>query len=362
MKFVIPIENQFHWDTVPRNKDLKLKVDYHCNAPSRKLLIDWKGDCFVCGCELWLPISVGKITDFERLEDVWASPTAQALQQSIDRKTFDNCAVTRCGVMHYDMVETEYTISINIDESCNLHCPSCRTAPVMITSGSRHEEKLVWVNHLVDMLEQFEQPCRIIMSGNGDPLASSIMRPLLHRYKPREKQWIKLFTNGLLLRKQLTDNPVTAHIDEYLISIDAGSPEVYEQVRLGGRWEQLIDNFIFLKDHIPPTDSEGSHHNVSLTMVMQKNNYLDMKNFCKLCLYFGFVGSITKLEDWGTWQDFSEHDVLNPTHSEHTTAAQFLRETYDEYSYHIFFHSALQQFLGVNQHVNPTDNHTSVKV
>jgi MoaA/NifB/PqqE/SkfB family radical SAM enzyme len=232
----------------------------------------------------------------------------------------------------------------------------------MITSGSRHEEKLVWVNHLVDMLEQFEQPCRIIMSGNGDPLASSIMRPLLHRYKPRENQWIKLFTNGLLLRKQLTDNPVTAHIDEYLISIDAGSPEVYEQVRLGGRWEQLIDNFIFLKDHIPPTDSEGSHHNVSLTMVMQKNNYLDMKNFCKLCLYFGFVGSITKLEDWGTWQDFSEHDVLNPTHSEHTTAAQFLRETYDEYSYHIFFHSALQQFLGVDQHVNPTDNHTSVKV
>jgi MoaA/NifB/PqqE/SkfB family radical SAM enzyme len=93
----------------------------------------------------------------------------------------------------------------------------------MITGGDKYEEKLAWVNHLVDMLEQFDQPCRIIMSGNGDPLASSIMRPLLHRYKPREKQWIKLFTNGLLLRKQLTDNPVTAHIDEYLISIDAGS-------------------------------------------------------------------------------------------------------------------------------------------
>lgn len=360
MKFVIPIENQFHWDTVPRNKDLKLKVDYHCNAPSRKLLVDWKGDCFVCGCELWLPISVGKITDFKRLEDVWASPTAQALQQSIDRKTFDNCAVTRCGVMHYDMIETEYTISINIDESCNLRCPSCRTDAVMITSGDKHEEKLAWANHLVDLLEQFEQPCRIIMSGNGDPLASSIMRPLLHRYKPREKQWIKLFTNGLLLRKQLTDNPVLAHIDEYLISIDAGSAEVYEQVRLGGRWEQLMDNFAFLKEHTRHRD--GSNHNVALTMVMQKNNYRDMKNFCELCIQYGFLGSITKLEDWGTWRDFSEHDVLNAKHAEHQAAAEFLQETYNEYSYHVFFHSALQQLLGVNQQVNPTDNETSVKV
>jgi MoaA/NifB/PqqE/SkfB family radical SAM enzyme len=197
------------------------------------------------------------------------------------------------------------------------------------------------------------------MSGNGDPLASSIMRPLLHRYKPREKQWIKLFTNGLLLRKQLTDNPVIAHIDEYLISIDAGSADVYEQVRLGGRWEQLMDNFAFLKENTRHQD--GSNHNVALTMVMQKNNYRDMKNFCKLCLEFGFIGSITKLEDWGTWRNFSEHDVLNVEHDEHTAAAEFLRETYDEYSYHIFFHSALQQFLGVDQNVNPTDNHSTIK-
>jgi molybdenum cofactor biosynthesis enzyme MoaA len=361
MKFVIPIENQFHWDTVPRNKELKLQVDHHCNAPSRRLLIDWKGDCFVCGCELWLPISVGKITDFERLEDVWSSPTAQALQQSIDNRTFDNCAVTRCGVMHYDMIETEYTISINIDESCNLRCPSCRTDAVMITSGDKHEEKLAWANHLVDMLEQFEQPCRIIMSGNGDPLASSVMRPLLHRYRPRPNQWIKLFTNGLLIRKQLTDNPVLAHIDEYLISIDAGSAEVYEQIRLGGRWDLLLDNFKFLKEHTQHKNL-GNNHNVALTMVMQKNNYNDMKNFCELCVQFGFLGSITKLEDWGTWQDFITHDVLNPAHPEHDKAAQALKSVYEEYSHCIFFHSALQQFLGVNQQVNPTDNHTSIKV
>lgn len=360
MKFVIPIANQHAYDAIPRNKDLKLTVDHHCNAPSRKLLVDWKGDCFVCGCELWLPISVGKITDFERLEDVWASPAAQALQQSIDDRTFDNCAVTRCGIIHYDMIETEYTISINIDESCNLRCPSCRTDAVMINSGNKYEEKLAWANHLVGLLEQFDQPCRIIMSGNGDPLASNIMRPLLHRYRPKKNQWIKLFTNGLLIRKQLTDNPVLAHIDEYLISIDAGSAEVYEQVRLGGKWNLLLDNFKFLKENT--RHRNGKNHNVSLTMVMQKNNYHDMKNFCELCVQFGFLGSITKLEDWGTWTDFASHDVLSPAHPEHAAAALALESVYNEYSHYIFFHSALQQFLGVNQQVNPTDNPTSVKV
>lgn len=340
---IIPIKNQWSWDHIPRNRDLKLQIPYRCNAPSRHLLIDLDGECFVCGCEAWLPISIGKITDFDRLEDIWLHPVAQKLQSDIDGGTFDNCAVSRCGVQHRDLIQQEYTISINIDQSCNLRCPSCRSDAIMITNGIEHHSKLHRAEHLVRLLENFDQPCRIIMSGNGDPLASTIMRPLVHNFIPKSNQWIKLFTNGLLLRKQLTDNPVIERINEYLISIDAGSKDVYEKVRLGGKWDVLLDNFEFLQQHARP----GAQ--VVITMVMQRDNYLDMKNFCQVALDHGFVGTITKLEDWGSWGNkFTEHDVLNADHPEYGQAVHELQSTYDQYKGKIWFAAGLLQELGIN--------------
>jgi pyruvate-formate lyase-activating enzyme len=307
---------------MPRNRDLKLKIKNRCNAPSKTLLVDMHGNCFVCGCESWLPITVGVITDFASLDDVWDHPVAKKLQGDIDSGLFDNCAVTRCGIQHGDLIQEEYTISINLDPSCNLRCPSCRTEALMITSGPVYEERLAMTNHLVDLLEKFDKPCRIIMSGNGDPLASAIMRPLVHRFRPKQNQFIKLFTNGLLLRKQLTDNPVVAHINEYLMSIDAGSKEVYEKVRLGGQWDQLIDNFEFLKENAHP-DAQ-----IAVTMVIQKDNWHDIENFFLLALKYGFHGSITKLEDWSTWKDFADHDVLNPAHPEYAEVIAELNRCY----------------------------------
>jgi MoaA/NifB/PqqE/SkfB family radical SAM enzyme len=310
--------------------------------PSTTLLVDWKGDCFVCDCEAWLPVSVGKITDFQRLEDVWASPTALALQQDINDRKYSHCAVERCGIMSRNIgSSTRYTVSINIDESCNLYCPSCRSQKIMITSGPVYDEKLSQVNHLVTLLEHFDQPVKIIMSGNGDVMASSIMRPLIHRFRPGPKQKIKLFTNGLLLKKQLTDNPVLDHVNEYLLSIDAGSKAVYEQVRLGGRWENLLDNLDFLKQQALPRRAS-----VALTFVVQKSNYTDMKNFAELCIQYGFDGGFTKLEDWGTWNNFSEHNVIgNSTHHDHDAAIQCLKAAYKMYSGRIQFDSALTQLV-----------------
>jgi MoaA/NifB/PqqE/SkfB family radical SAM enzyme len=340
---IIPIKNQWSWDHIPRNRDLKLQIPYKCNAPSRHLLIDLNGECFVCGCEAWLPISIGKITDFDRLEDIWAHPVAQRLQADINAGTFDNCAVTRCGVQQTNLLDKEYTITINIDQSCNLRCPSCRSEAIMITGGDQHTNKLHMAKHIVSLLENFDKPCRVIMSGNGDVLASSIMRPLLHNFMPKPNQWIKLFTNGLLLRKQLTDNPVIERINEYLISIDAGSKEVYEKVRLGGNWNILLDNFKFLQQNAKPNAQ------IVITMVLQRDNYHDMKNFCRVVLEHGFIGNITKLEDWGSWgSKFVEHDVLNTAHPENSQAIHELQSVYDQYKGKIWFASGLLQELNIH--------------
>lgn len=337
--FVIPIANQHSYRSIPRNGDLRLTINNRCNVPSHTLLVDWKGDCFVCSCEAWLPISAGNILDVRSLNDFWSMGVPAELQRDIDQKRFTHCAVDRCGILNHSIEEKIYTISINIDASCNLICPSCRRESIMLESGVEYDLKLKQVNHLVDLLEEFNQPCRIVMSGNGDPLASPIMRPLLHRFKPSPNQQIRLFTNGLLLEKQLRNNPIVDNIDQYFISVDAGTADVYEQVRKPGKHSILLKNFDFLKELIDITGA-----GVLLMFVLQQANYHDMEAFAELCIRYGFNGVINRLEDWGTWDSFNNQDVIgNVHHPEHIKSLNELKRIYSLYAQRIQFNASLIQ-------------------
>lgn len=336
---IIPIANQHAYHSIPRNRDLGLKIDHWCNAPSKQLVVDWKGDCFVCGCEAWLPISVGNIEDFERLDHIWSSFTAQTLQQDINDGKFTHCAVDRCGIVNGDKIDTQHVISINIDESCNLACPSCRSQPILINSGAEYNSKLQQVYHLMNLLQQFKEPCHIVMSGNGDPLASAIMRPLIREFRPATNQTIRLFTNGLLMEKQLDDSPILDHITQYFISIDAGSAAVYHDVRRPGNWNVLMRNLEWLKQTKQRTGAE-----VLLKFVLQQANHKDIQNFCRLCVDLGFNGVVNRLEDWGTWPTFNQQDVVgNTAHPEHGAAIENLRKAHGLYADQIQFNSSLIQ-------------------
>lgn len=320
---IIPIANQHSYNSIPRNRDLKLDIKNRCNWPHYTLLVDHAGHCFICQCEAWLPISVGHIRDFERLEDVWDNQIARDLQYDITSKKFTHCAVDRCGIVDHDNILDQYTVYINIDPSCNLACPSCRSEAIMISQGLDYQRRLADVEHLVTLLENFHENTRIIMSGNGDPLASTIMRPLIHKFRPKSNHHIRLFTNALLLEKQLADSTVLSHIDQFLISIDAGSPAVYEVVRRPGRFAVLESNLQWL---------HTLQKQVGLNFVVQQANWHDIENFIVLAQRFGFHPNITRLEDWGTWPDFEDQDVIGNTgHPDHLLALQELRRVYSLY-------------------------------
>jgi Radical SAM superfamily/Iron-sulfur cluster-binding domain len=302
----------------PRGKD-RGNIVNRCNLPYKALGIDTGGECFLCQCEAWLPVSVGNILDFHSLAQVWDNPVAQELQRDVDEKKFTHCAVEHCFITEQDIVFDNYQISVNIDETCNLACPSCRRELINHNSGADYEKKLNMVNHLVNLINEFDQPMKLVMSGNGDPLASLIMRPLLLNWRPKHNQTIKLFTNGLLMRKLLPNSPVYPHIDEYQISVDAGSKSVYEVVRQPGKFEVLLDNLTWL------AETRKVNTKVYLQFCLSGNNATDIVNFAELCKKFGFVGNITKLDNWNTFDDFNSVDVVdNPEHLLHNIALEQL--------------------------------------
>lgn len=336
---MIPVYLQHAYQHIPRNGQLRRAIANTCNAVHRVLVVDHAGACFLCHCDAWLPISVGTITDFSELDQVWTNDIARDLQMDLAQKKFTWCAVDRCGIEQQDVYFDKYTISINIDESCNLSCPSCRRGPIMIDSGPVYDRKIQQVRHLIGLLERFEKPAHIIMSGNGDPLASTIMRPILHEYQPKPTQTFRLFTNGLLLRKQLEKSAILPYISQYFISIDAGSADVYHDVRRPGRWSVLLDNLNYLREVVQHTRAE-----VLLKFVLQQSNHHDMQNFIDLCRNYKFRGVINRLEDWGTWDEFDRHDVIgNQQHPDHAAAMRNLATVMAHRSPLIQFNASLEQ-------------------
>jgi len=292
-----------------------------CNMATRGLSIDMEGDCFLCHCDAYLPVAVANIQDLKRLRDVWHLPASGYLQQNIADQKFTYCAVEHCGILQHDVDLQRYEISVNIDESCNLACPTCRRGAIMHQKGDLYERRLAAVNHLVNLVNDFDEPEGLLltMSGNGDPLASAIMRPLLLNWKPRPNHSVKLFTNGLLMRKLLPASPVFPHIKYYQLSVDAGSQEVYERVRSPGRFSVLRDNLDWLA-----AGREPDTH-VLLFFCLSAANVYDVQNFVDMCTEYGFHGGITKLDDWYTFEDFAAQDVADPAHPLHSVALDQLR-------------------------------------
>ena len=317
---------------IPRNKDLKLDVKNRCLAPWNFSVVDTNGYCFICPCEIWMPLHSCHVDNIERLEDIWATPVAKEIQQDLLDGKFTHCAVDRCLISSYDVEYEGYELSINIDESCNLQCPSCRPHKIMHSEGNVFDSRRDWVHKTVKLIENFDKDTlRVIMSGNGDVLASHIMRPLIKNLQPKPNHKFRIFTNGLLIKKHLGTSPLLPNVDQIYISIDAGTKEVYENVRRPGKWETLVDNLDFLKT------LNDREREIQLRLVLHNENYNDIENFVNLALEYGFIANIGQFENWGTYRidgvdHFNSHDVVgNIAHPNHFDAIQKLKSLYTKH-------------------------------
>lgn len=308
----VPKHLRHQYNLYDRNP--KSGITNSCNYPHKAAAIDVEGNCMICSCDGWLPISVCRVDDIETLDQIWDNPIAEKIQKDVDEKKFTWCSVDSCGVKKLDRMMDRHYISVNVDESCNLACPSCRRSKIYRTDGEQFFSRKKKTERLLDLINQFDKPIEIMMSGNGDPFASLIYRPLLLGMEPKKNIDIRFLTNGLLIKKLMPNMRIKENIKYLDISIDAGDRETYEKVRLGGRWNSLIENLDYVKQNMDCT--------VTLKFVLQRDNLDSLDNFVALLEKYNFYGNIMPIEDWGVLEDFASHNVFDPSHQDHDSMKQ----------------------------------------
>lgn len=325
----IPAEHiqWFHRSKLDFNKDLQLRGKY-CYHPFNTVTIDSKGDCFVCVCQAWLPISVGNILDFNSLTDIVRSPKAREIQASIIDGTYKYCDHNTCHLITRNGLEgrishrpdTVNWIVFAIDESCNLTCPSCRTEMMFHNKGPEFDKRMAISNHITKLIQEHHHFLKFTLSGDGDPFASHVYRNILENLQlgkdsPVE---IEIVTNGILVKSHW-DRMAGVHdnVMRFKISFDAGSPETYAVTRRGGDWNKLIESC----QHIIKWKQKNySNMEIVANFVVQNSNYRDIHKYVRLAQELGFDEiSFQKVVDWGKWTNngvnyFIEHAVWMDTH------------------------------------------------
>ncbi|MCG8430582.1 MAG: radical SAM protein, partial [Candidatus Omnitrophica bacterium] len=203
------------------------------------------------------------------------------------------------------------------DRTCNLACPSCRKH--VYVSNAQEQKKLIALQQRV--LGEIGQGLRqLYIAGNGDPFASPVYMALLNSLTPEKypRLRIHLMTNAQLWTPERWHalEHMNAMVTTANISVDAASSRIYAYNRRGGSWERLKQNLRF----VSKLRAEGKLRFVTLSFVVQSNNYRQMPEFVEFAREHGFDQVwFQKFRDWGILgvknvQELGQYAVHKPRH------------------------------------------------
>lgn len=291
-------------------------------------------------CASWLNTSAGDLSQSD-WQDVWNSPTAQAIRASMMDGSYRYCnkiACPRIQASHWtpetdlaqnpdwaETVEESRTevpqgpevVNLAYDRTCNLSCPSCRSERFAANDAERAAYDRMQDRAILPMLKNAK---RVMVTGSGDPFASKNFRRLLEQLTPDEYPDLRfqVMTNGMLFTPAQWASFPTLHGRTAVlkISIDAATGPTHELLRRGARWPVVMQNMRFAGE----LTKAGLIDNFDLVFVVQAENFREMGDAVDLgkqvgatCVYFA------RITNWGTFSDaqYQAKSVFLPTHPDH---------------------------------------------
>lgn len=305
-----------------------------CSQPFEWCEIREDGRVFLC-CPSWLKMPIGHLLQ-QSLEQIWNGAEARRIRTSVLDGSLQYCNSKRCprrttltapvqrlgevadpellAALRGRQTRLSYgpkKLNLCYDRSCNLSCPSCRS---QVWQPSLVERELLARITQRLLQEAAGSVQTLIVSGSGDPFASSAYRELLQGVNvvdfPR-LQSIELHSNGQLWTPKAWAQLASIHpyVQAAEISVDAASAATYAQNR-GGDYGRLLENLAFIAT-LPIA--------VKLSCVVQANNFRELPAFAALAAAHGFSAYCSQLVNWGTFSrgEFAERAVHLPGHPEH---------------------------------------------
>lgn len=166
---------------------------------------------------------------------------------------------------------------ISSTDRCNLKCQMC----------PRYDKEIKLAEISFDdykrLIDQMPYLHSVSPVGLGEPL---IHKDILDMIKyPKEKGIdVFLYSNGTLLNRGTSDKLLELGLDSISFSVDGATEETYESIRIGAKFDQVMENITYLVNQRNKMKSEM--HIVLQAVIMQKNMH-ELPDFIRLAKRIG---------------------------------------------------------------------------
>ena len=136
-------------------------------------------------------------------------------------------------------IQWGYPISISFEPttSCNLRCPECPSGLRAFTRPTGMLEQSFFKQTIDDI---YKELLYLIFYFQGEPYLNPDFLPMV-QYAHQKGIYTATSTNAHYLTDAKAKETVESGLDRLIISIDGTSQEVYEQYRIGGKLEKVIE-------------------------------------------------------------------------------------------------------------------------
>lgn len=328
-----------------RDKDHPDLAGRFCRAPFESIETAPGGDVHFC-CPAWLPVPIGNLNASSH-EEVWNSPTAQKIRESIHDGSYRYCSRVHCSLLSSNSLPRKEHLKLGDlrtisdkrqtrlasrprrlvlahDRSCTLSCPSCRTK--VIIAKSAEQDRL---DQMADdvLLPLARDARRVRVTSSGDPFGSGHFRYVLKRLD----RWrypelvLEIQTNGVLFDESAwRELDLAGRLGLVAISLDAAKEGTYAIVRRGGSFRRLYENLGFLAGR----RKAGEISHMRLDFVVQALNFPEMPEMLSIADCYGFDRiKFQMIRNWNTYSptEFAEHDIGSRYHPRYGEFLEILR-------------------------------------
>jgi radical SAM protein with 4Fe4S-binding SPASM domain len=120
----------------------------------------------------------------------------------------------------------------------------------------------------------------VSLSISTEPTLHRRLGELLRITKSYKVPFVYMHTNGTLLSERLIEQIVRSGMDQVSISIDGATKETYERIRVGARFERLIENMRALNQAKERLRSDTPH--IHFNVVLMRSNIEELPGLIRL--------------------------------------------------------------------------------
>jgi len=166
-------------------------------------------------------------------------------------------------------------LTLELTNKCNLKCIMCEYKNI-----KKHWEipKKIY-DELLQIIPYLEN---LILQGGEVFLYKGILNIL--KIAVKEKVSVEIVTNGLLLNEEIINVLIKGN-NIITFSIDSIKKNIYESIRINGKFEKLIEN---LDKLIKIKETNNSNIILRLHMVVMRRNYKEIEEIINFAAKYGF--------------------------------------------------------------------------